>query len=110
MIFIDTGALLARYLTQDQYHGLATETWQNLEQQSQPLVTSNFVLDETLTLLGRRATYAFAAERSLAIYASNVFTILRPELADELAALELFTKYAGQKISFTDAPLFCTHA
>ena len=104
MIFVDTGALLARYLTRDQYHRLATETWQGLEQTS--LVTSNFVLDETLTLLGRRASYAFAAERFQAIYASNTFTILRPALADELAAVELFTKYADQRVSFTDAVSF----
>ena len=104
MIFVDTGALLARYLRQDQYHRLATETWQRLEQT--PLVTSNFVLDETLTLLGRRASYAFAAERFHSIYASNAFTILRPALADELAAVKLFTKYADQRVSFTDALSF----
>ena len=106
MTFIDTGALLARYLTQDQYHAPATKTWHELEQQARPLLISNFVLDETLTLLGRRASYAFAAERLRFIYTSNVITILRPEVADELAALELFRKYADQRISFTDALSF----
>jgi uncharacterized protein len=104
--FIDTSAFLARYLKNDQYHTPALTTWRELEQSSTSLVTSSFVLNETFTLLGRRATYTFASERAAAIYTSKVLTIFRPALEDELAALEMFKKYADQKISFTDALSF----
>ncbi len=60
------------------------------------------MLDETLTLLGRRATYEFAVQRAKNIYASHVLTILRPDREDEIHALQYFGKYADQKVSFTD--------
>ena len=56
MTFIDTGAFLARYLQRDQFHDRALEAWQELENAvSEDCFTSNFVLDETFTLLGRHA-------------------------------------------------------
>ena len=106
MIFIDTGAFIARYIQDDQYHGKAVELWKRLEHRSVRLFTSNFVLDETLTLLGRRAGYPFAVERARVIYASEVLSILRPSEDSEYEAIDLFSKYADQKVSFTDCVSF----
>jgi hypothetical protein len=64
------------------------------------------VLDETITLLARRATYQFAAQRARNLYESTSLLILRPEDDDELAALEFFQKYADQNVSFTDCVSF----
>jgi len=64
------------------------------------------VLDETLTLLGRRTSHTFAAERGRALYASRDLDILRPDGEVELAALDLFEKYADQAVSFTDCTSF----
>ena len=63
MTFIDTGAFLARYLPSDQHHRIAVTLWEKIRTTHEPCVTSNFVLDETFTILGRRASYAFAAEK-----------------------------------------------
>ncbi|MFI5197182.1 MAG: type II toxin-antitoxin system VapC family toxin [Thermoanaerobaculia bacterium] len=106
MIFVDTGAFLARYVKGDQYHRAAVRAWKRLERSSGALFTSNFVVDETLTLLGRRTTYAFAAARADALYASRVLAILRPDSADESTAVELFRKFADQRVSFTDCVSF----
>lgn len=106
MIFLDTGAFLGRYLPRDEYHEIAVAAWEELAQTRWPLYTSNFVLDETLTLLGRRASYAFAAERGRHIWASPKLEILRPEAADEEVALGLFEKLADQKVSYTDCVSF----
>lgn len=106
MIFLDTSAFLAWYNKGDQYHKQAHPVWLALEAEKRPLYTSNFVLDETLTLLGRRTSYLFAAEQGEALYTSNLLTILRPSVADELASLKLFEKYADQKVSFTDCISF----
>ena len=103
MIFIDTGAFLARYIARDQYHARATKAWARIGNEA---VTSNFVLNETFTLLGRWAGYAFAADRARAIMASDALTILRPADDDEHAALDLFEKYADQRVSFTDCLSF----
>jgi len=106
MIYIDTGAFLARYLLKDQYHGEAYAFWDTIRRKSETCVTSNFVLDETFTLLGRRTGYGFAAQRAKNIYASESLNILRPSLEDELKALGFFEKYSDQRLSFTDCVSF----
>jgi uncharacterized protein len=106
VIFIDTGAFLARYMGSDQYHHEAVEGWRSLAWAGNRYFTSNLVLTETFTLLGRRAGYGFAAERARRIYASELLTVLRAGPADERSALVLFEKYADQKVSFTDCVSF----
>lgn len=106
MIFIDTGAFLGRYLSRDQHHAKARAGWTELAGQSWRLYTSNFVLDETFTLLGRRADHAFAAERARRILASRALTILRPDARDEHEALGIFEKFSDQRLSFTDCISF----
>ncbi len=102
MIFIDTGAFLARYLTTDQYHTKAITLWDKIRENQESCFTSNFVLDETFTLLGRRAGYPFSAERAENIYASNLLKILRPQKQEEIKAISFFRKFADQSVSFTD--------
>ena len=106
MIFIDTGAFVARSLPRDQHHEAATQYWREIEQRKLRCCTSSFVLDETFTLLGRLAGNRFAAQRARNIYASRTLSILRPDAKTEARALEHFTKYADQGISFTDAISF----
>ncbi len=106
MIFIDTGAFLARYIAKDNHHGEATSSWSVLEKSKEALFTSNFVLDETFTLLGRRTGYAFAATRARAILSSERITILRPAKHDEFEAVKLFEKYSDQSLSYTDCISF----
>ena len=102
MIYIDTGAFLARYLSHDQHHRAAITFWDEIRKHRESCFTSNFVLDETSTLLGRRAAYEFAAQRARNIYASKLLTILRSKQEDEIRAIELFQKYADHRVSFTD--------
>lgn len=106
MIFIDTGAFVARYAARDQYHRQARRLWAELQTRGIRLATSNFVLDETFTLLARHTTYSFAAERARNIFDSRALEILRPQHKEEREAVELFAKYADQKVSFTDCISF----
>jgi predicted nucleic acid-binding protein len=106
VIFVDTGAFVARYVKSDQHHRRARSEWKRLERQAPRLFTSNFVLDETFTLLARRTTYAFAAGKARSLLSSTVLTILRPARDDEMSALQLFEKYADQAVSFTDCVSF----
>lgn len=106
MIFIDTGAFLARYWRRDQYHEDALAFWKELEATGEGLLTSNLVLSETFTLLARWTEYRYAARKARALYASPRFTVVRPDAEDELAALTLFEKLADQKVSFTDCVSF----
>ena len=102
MIYIDTGAFISRHLAKDQYHRASVAFWNVIAKKGESCVTSNFVLDETFTLLGRRGGYTFAAQRARNIYASGTMKIIRPGREDELRAIDLFEKYADQNLSFTD--------
>ena len=106
MIFVDTGSFLARYLGRDQHHARAVEAWRRLGTETVRPATSNFVLDETFTLLARWAGYEFAAERARALLHSDVLRVLRPGEQEELDAVELFEKYADQDVSYTDCISF----
>jgi predicted nucleic acid-binding protein len=106
VIFVDTGAFIARYVRRDGHHGRARKVWAEVEKLRTACFTSNFVLDETFTLLGRQSSYAFAAERARALLGSKALTILRPDGEDELAALDLFARFADQEVSFTDCISF----
>ncbi|BBO31006.1 type II toxin-antitoxin system VapC family toxin [Lacipirellula parvula] len=106
MIFIDTSALLARYVERDQHFAAARECWAELLSSETMLVTSCHVVVETLTLLGRRTDYKFAAERARRLYASTQFTILRATEQSEIDAVAWFERMAGVKASFTDCISF----
>ena len=106
MIFIDTGAFLARHFSKDQYHSQAVAFWDVIRKKSESCVTSNFILDETFTLLGRRGGYGFAVQRARNIYASGSLVILRSSKEDELKAIDIFEKYSDHCLSFTDCISF----
>jgi len=106
LIFIDAGAFLARYVKGDQHHQQAVGYWDRLRATRERLFTSNLVLSETFTLLSRRAGNEFAVERARHVYASSAMTVLRPTQENEVAALELLTKYADQGMSFCDCVSF----
>lgn len=106
MIYLDTGAFVARYIQRDQYHQQALKGWERLAQNGRRCFTSNFVLNEAFTLLARRAGYGFAAQRARSIFSSAILTILRPGEEDEHAAVDLLEKYADQAVSFTDCVSF----
>lgn len=106
MIFVDTGAFVARYLTQDGLHEEALEGWRELQRRGGRWFTSNLVLSEAFTLLARRAGHGFAVARAHTIYRSERAVVLRPSEEDEVAALDLMKRYADQRVSFADCVSF----
>ena len=107
-LFIDTGAFIARYDADDQYHQIATAAWAQLAPPASRwrLVTSGGVLGETFTLLGRRAGFPFAATIAQAILDSPSFSIRWSDPGVAGAALVLFTKLADQSVSWIDCESF----
>jgi len=103
VIFADTGAFLALYLQRDQYHRQAAKLWRTVDR---PVLTSNHVVDEFATLLGRQAGFIEAANRVADLYASPTIDILFSTHEDELDAVSLMKKFADQQIGFTDCVSF----
>jgi predicted nucleic acid-binding protein len=107
-LFIDTGAFIARYDADDQYHTAAVAAWAELAPPGGRwrLVTSGGVLGETFTLLGRRAGFPFAATVARSVLDSPSFSIRWGDADTAGAALVLFTKLADQSVSWVDCESF----
>jgi uncharacterized protein len=103
LIFVDTGAFLALCLKRDQYHRLASRIFPTL---ARPFFTSNYVIDELATLLGRIAGYRYAADRVEDLYASESIDVIPSTRDDEVEAIRWMRKYADKEISFTDCVSF----
>ncbi len=106
MIFVDTGAFLARYLKRDQYFDCARARWASIRREAIPLVTTNLVLVETATLLSRRIQPDFAVAKVRSIYQSVSFMIHSSAREDEKVGLDMMAHYRGQDISLTDGISF----
>ncbi|MBI3299909.1 MAG: PIN domain-containing protein [Elusimicrobia bacterium] len=106
MTFLDSGAFIALWLTQDGQHGAATKALGVIKEEGGRLCTSNFVLDEVVTFVGRRAGATFAASKARGVLESKVLSVLRPDADDERAALALYEKFADAGVGFTDAVSF----
>ena len=104
MVFVDTSAFCARYARGDAHHQAASQLWKELD--GTPLITTNHILEETLTLLARRVGYGFAANLASRVYSSVTLDIIYTTREEEEGALPLFRKFADQKVGLTDCISF----
>lgn len=104
-LFIDSGAWYALFDRDDQYHERSVNTFLRLKNQSIRLVTSDYVFDETLTLLRYRGSYSVARQFGEHFRKSNVVC---EEITREIrdSAWQIFLDYDDQNFSFTDCTSF----
>lgn len=101
-LFVDTGAFLAKEIVSDQYHAAARQGWNEAERRGFRLVSSEYVFDESATLIiARRTHYSFAADWGRDVLDSGI-EWLRAEEEDLGKALGFMRKFADQGVSFTD--------
>jgi predicted nucleic acid-binding protein len=100
-LFVDTGAFVAKEIAGDQFHAIARQSWSEVEKRGHRLVSSEHVLDESVTLIARRSHYAFASQWGRDALESGI-EWLRAGEEDWAKALVLMRKFADQGVSFTD--------
>ncbi len=99
MIFVDTGAWYACVVPSDPNHAAATH-W--LQANRVPLLTSDYVVDETLTLLRARGHAARALALGEALLENN-YEMIHFISPDEMAqAWHVFKHFHDKEWSFTD--------
>ena len=106
MIFVDTGAWVARFSRRDQYHSRAREIWDALRVSNERIVTSDSVFVETVTFLNRKVSSAAAAEAGRFLHTWSKLAILRATKEDEESALTLLEKFADQSVGYVDCLSF----
>jgi predicted nucleic acid-binding protein len=105
-LFVDTSAWLALNDKNDQYHDEAVSKITKVRQQKIQLVTSEYVFDESVTIIRYRISHRAAVAFGDALISSNVASI--EDITDEerLKAWVLFKKYRDKDLSFTDCTSF----
>jgi uncharacterized protein len=106
LIFVDTSAWVALKHKGDSLCQQATITNRSLLTSGVRYVTSNFVLDETYTLLRLRAGHHIAVELGEEISKSHLITVLRISETLENEAWQIFKRYNDKEWSFTDCTSF----
>jgi predicted nucleic acid-binding protein len=105
-LFADTGAWCALYDRSDVHHARALAFLQELARQKAQLITSDYVLDETLTLLRFRAGHKEATEFGKWVLQSPLVKVINIGEKIWQAAWEIFVRYDDKDFSFTDCTSF----
>src|SRR5262245_11435613 len=99
MIFVDTGAWFAAFVPNDPDHA-AADTW--LEANREPLITTDYVIDELLTLLRGRGEFQRALRLGTSLLADEIGHIVWVIPDDVQQAWQTFQRYQDKSWSFTD--------
>jgi predicted nucleic acid-binding protein len=99
MIFVDTGAWFASAVPSDRDHAAAAR-W--LSQNTQPLITTDYIVDETLTLLKARGQTLRAMILGEEFFRGMLATIYYLTEADIVLSWQTFRQFSDKERSFTD--------
>jgi len=99
MIFVDTGAWYASLVPADPNHAKAVQ-W--LAENQSPLLTTDYVIDETLTLLRVRGERKRALALGAKFFHHNLAEIHKITTSDLTLAWKTFEQFDDKNWSFTD--------
>jgi predicted nucleic acid-binding protein len=99
VIFVDTGAWFAAFVPNDADHA-AADIW--LEANTEPLVTTDYIVDELLTLLKMRGEYQRALEVGPLLLQGEIAYLEWVGQGDVRKAWTIFQQYQDKDWSFTD--------
>ena len=106
MIFVDTSAFLALENRQDSHHSRALHFKDDCLKRGHPLITSDYVLDESYTIIRLRASHTLSVQFGENLRKSRLIRIeyLTPEIIEK--AWRLFKTFSDHDFSFTDCTSF----
>jgi predicted nucleic acid-binding protein len=100
--FVDTSAWFAAACASDPDHARVSAALTR----EQRLVTSNFVLDETVTLCAAKLGHSVARRVGALLLDTDEVDLVRLTASDELKAWQLMLDRADKRYSFTDCTSF----
>lgn len=102
-VFVDTGAWYALTDRRDPDHEPVVAA---IREHRSRLLTSNFVLDETLTLVRYRLGWKISHRLGEQLRTGALASLERISPRDEAAAWSIFSTYSDKSFSFTDCTSF----
>ena len=91
-IFVDTGAWFARFVPSDRDHSAARE-W--FERNTHPLITTDYIVDELLTVFKMRGEFQRALEVGPSLFGEELCDLEWVTPADVKSAWLVFSTYQG---------------
>ena len=104
--FVHTGAWYALFNDLDIYHPRAAAFMQKLIGQKAWLLTSDYVIDETLTLIRARLGHEKAVEFGRWVLQSPLVRMINVDEKIWQVAWDVFVRYDDKDFSFTDCTSF----
>jgi len=102
-IFVDTSAWYAAMVRKDRDHEVAKQFLQN---NVVSLITSDYVMDETVTLLQSRVGHRYAVRFLNMLQTSRITQLIHLTPTQIATTVELFRARADKEWSFTDCSSF----
>ena len=99
MIFVDSGAWYACYVPSDADHAAATR-WRTAN--TVPLLTTDYIIDETLTLMAARGHGDRALAFGVEVFGGQLATTYYLSPSEIAAAWDVFQRFRDKEWSFTD--------
>lgn len=99
MIFVDTGGWFASIVPTDKNHEEA-RNW--FMQNREPLITTNYVVDETLTLFKARGEFARALQIGERFFNGSLTGVYDLNSEDIAETWQVFKRFSDKEWSFTD--------
>ena len=105
-VFVDTGAFVALVDRRDRNHAAAKRILRSLSKQRRPLITSTYVLDETLTLIRLKIGHGVAVQFGDRLHETSWCRTVDVMEDTRTAAWQIFVRYVDHVFSFTDCTSF----
>ena len=104
--FVDTGAWVALFDLNDQYHFRAEKFLSSIKGRHYLFFTSDYILDESITFIRRRIGHSAAIKfkNFVEITATIKLHLINAEIQSQ--AWDIFCKYSDHDFSFTDCTSF----
>ena len=106
LVFLDTSALMEKFLEQGTYHARAINGMRRLLREGRQFVTTDYIFDEFVTRMRGVAGHENAVKAGEHVLSSEVIELVDVDRALRGEAWRLFKKYKDQKFSFTDCTSF----
>ncbi|MBN1455883.1 MAG: PIN domain-containing protein [Methanomicrobia archaeon] len=102
-LFVDTSAWYALLDKSDANHHAAVTLQDSLVH---PMITSNYIVDEVITLVRSHLGYEVAVEIGHKLWDESIANLIHITPQDENRAWEIFVSYHDKSFSFTDCTSF----
>jgi predicted nucleic acid-binding protein len=105
-VFMDSSGFLALWDAGDEYHAAAAHLQRDLSSRGRRFVTSDYIVDETATLLLVRHSHSAAADFLDSIIRSNALRLEWVGAEHFQTAAGFFRRHSDKEWSFTDCISF----